>query len=169
MHSNFSFLKDEWDFLFKLAFEAEKNAKTAPVTSAFYSRLTLEQMVNWLFENEGFLTQPYQTTLSARMLEITFRQLVPVAIFNNIDYIRREGNIAAHQGKSSSKVSVASVRFLFRFLNWTTKMYSKVPPDIAEFDETVIPKVGAHEKTRHELKRLEEKNKEQIEIASRER
>ena len=169
MHSNFSFLKDEWDFLFKLAFEAEKNAKTAPVTSAFYSRLTLEQMVNWLFENEGFLTQPYQTTLSARMSEITFRQLVPVAIFNNIDYIRREGNIAAHQGKSSSKVSVASVRFLFRFLNWTTKMYSKVPPDIAEFDETVIPKVGAHEKTRHELKRLEEKNKEQIEIASRER
>ncbi len=167
--SNFHFLRDEWDFLYQSAVEAEQNAKTAPVTSAFYTRISLEKMVNWLYENEGYLSQPYQTNLAARMSESTFREIIPPSIYSNIDYIRREGNNAAHQGKSSAKVSVACVRFLYRFLSWTTKMYSEVPPVVAEFDEKIIPKVGAHEKTIFQLKQLEKKNKEQIELANRER
>ncbi len=169
MSSNFVFLKKEWTFLFDVAHEAEKNAKTAPVTSAIYARMSLEKMVNWLYENEGYLSQPYQTNLAARMSESTFREIIPPSIYNNIDYIRREGNNAAHQGKSSAKVSVACVRFLFRFLSWTAKMYSEAPPVVTEFDETIIPKVGAHEKTKSQLRQLEEKNKEQIELANRER
>ena len=106
MQSNFDFLNGEWDFLYNCAREAEQNAITAPVTSAFYSRLALEQMVNWLYENEGYLNQPYNTNLAARMGEQTFREIIPPSIYQNIDYIRREGNIAAHQGKSSHKVSV---------------------------------------------------------------
>ena len=101
MHrSNFHFLKQEWEFLFPLAKEAEQNAKTAPVTSAFYTRLTLEKMVNWLYENEGFLNQPYSTTLAARMQEQTFKELIPPSIYRDIDFIRREGNLAAHEGKA---------------------------------------------------------------------
>jgi type I restriction enzyme R subunit len=46
-NSNFHFLQNEWDFLFQSAVEAEQSAKTAPVTSAFYARLSLEKMVNW--------------------------------------------------------------------------------------------------------------------------
>ena len=49
--SNFHFLQNEWGFLYQPAVEAEQNAKTAPVTSAFYARLSLEKMVNWLYEN----------------------------------------------------------------------------------------------------------------------
>ncbi|WP_372935026.1 DEAD/DEAH box helicase family protein, partial [Mariniphaga sediminis] len=169
MRSNFDFLKQEWLFLYNSAREAEQNAITAPVTSAFYSRLALEQMVNWLYENEGYLNQPYNTNLAARMGEQTFREIIPPSIYQNIDYIRREGNIAAHQGKSSHKVSVPCVRFLFRFLTWTVKMYSENPPDIKDFDESFIPKVGAHEKAKVELKRLEKQNKEQIDAANRER
>jgi type I restriction enzyme, R subunit len=169
MRSNFDFLKQEWQFLYNAAREAEQHAVTAPVTSAFYSRLALEQMVNWLYENEGYLNQPYNTNLAARMGEQTFKEIIPPSIYQNIDYIRREGNIAAHQGKTSHKVSVPCVRFLFRFLSWTTKMYSENPPEIKEFDESFIPKVGSREKAKAELERLEQKNKEQIEAANRER
>jgi type I restriction enzyme R subunit len=169
MQSNFDFLKDEWNFLYNSAREAEKNAITAPVTSAFYSRLTLEKMVDWLYENEGYLNQPYNTNLAARMGEQTFREIIPPSIYQNIDYIRREGNIAAHQGKSSHKVSVPCVRFLFRFLSWTAKMYSENPPEIKDFDESFIPKVGSREKAKAELERLEQKNKEHIDAANRER
>ncbi|WP_430972972.1 DEAD/DEAH box helicase family protein [Sunxiuqinia rutila] len=169
MHSNFSFLQGEWDFLFRLALEAEKNAKTAPVTSVFYARLTLEKIVNWLYENEGYLNQPYQTNLAARMAEPTFVEIIPPTIYGNIDYIRKMGNIAAHQGKASPKISVACIRFLYRFLSWTAKMYSEAPPEVTEFDEEALPKVGAKEKTKHQLEQLEEKNKEQIELANRER
>src|SRR6056297_2389315 len=169
MRSNFDFLKQEWQFLYNATCEAEQHAVTAPVTSAFYARLALEQMVNWLYENEGYLNQPYNTNLAARMGEQTFKEIIPPSIYQNIDYIRREGNIAAHQGKTSHKVSVPCVRFLFRFLSWTTKMYSENPPEIREFDESFIPKIGSREKARSELQKLEQKHKEQIEVANRER
>lgn len=168
-NSNFHFLKSEWDFLYQPAFEAEQNAKTAPVTSAFYARLSLEKMVDWLFENEGYLNQPYNSNLAARLGEQTFKEIIPPSIYNDIDFIRREGNVAAHQGKSSTKVSVPCVRFLFRFLSWAVKMYSEIPPSVADFDESLIPEIGNREKSLAEIKRLEEENANQIEIANRER
>lgn len=167
--SNFHFLQNEWGFLYQSAVEAEQNAKTAPVTSAFYARLSLEKMVNWLYENEGYLNQPYNSNLAARLGEQTFKEIIPPSIYNDIDFIRREGNVAAHQGKSSTKVSIPCVRFLFRFLSWTVKMYSETPPPIAEFDESLIPEIGSQEKPLAEIKRLEEENTNQIEIANRER
>lgn len=168
-NSNFHFLQNEWDFLYQPAVEAEQNAKTAPVTSAFYARLSLEKMVNWLYENEGYLNQPYNSNLAARLGEQTFKEIIPPSIYNDIDFIRREGNAAAHQGKSSTKVSIPCVRFLFRFLSWTVKMYSETPPPIGEFDESLIPEIGSQEKSLIEIKRLEEENTNQIEIANRER
>lgn len=168
-NSNFHFLQNEWDFLFQSAVEAEQSAKTAPVTSAFYARLSLEKMVNWLYENEGCLNQPYNSNLAARLGEQSFKEIIPPSIYRDIDFIRREGNLAAHQGKSSSKVSVPCVRFLFRFLSWTVKMYSETPPEIAAFDESLIPEIGNQEKSQAEIKRLEDENTGQIEIANRER
>ncbi len=168
-NSNFHFLQNEWDFLYQPAVEAERNAKTAPVTSAFYARLSLEKMISWLYENEGYLNQPYNSNLAARMAEQTFKEIIPPSIYNDIDFIRREGNTAAHQGKSSTKVSVPCVRFLYRFLSWSVKMYSETPPQIAEFDESLIPKIGSQEKSIAEIRRLEEENTNQIEIANRER
>ncbi|MCF8363710.1 MAG: DEAD/DEAH box helicase family protein [Prolixibacteraceae bacterium] len=90
-------------------------------------------------------------------------------IYNDIDYIRREGNIAAHQGKSTSKVAVPATRFLYRFLVWFAKMYSEQPPIIEVFNESYIPKIGVKEKTLNQLHRLEAENREQILEAKAER
>ncbi|PWE00492.1 DEAD/DEAH box helicase family protein [Marinilabilia rubra] len=169
MPSNFLFLRDEWPALMKQAIEAEKSAITAPVTAAFYARLCLESTVNWLYENEEYLNQPYQTKLAARMAEPSFREIIPPSVFSNIEYIRKQGNNAVHNGKTDRKVSMATVRFLFRFLSWTAKMYSETPPEIGDFDESVIPKVGAKEKSLRELKQMEEQLSQQIEVAADER
>ncbi|MCW3808064.1 DEAD/DEAH box helicase family protein [Plebeiibacterium marinum] len=169
MQSNFLFLQSEWNDIYIRAIEVEKNAITAPITSAFYARLCLERMVHWLYENEGYLKQPYQTKLAARMAEPTFKEIIPPSIYNNLDYIRKQGNIAAHGGKIDRKASLACLRFLFRFLSWTSKMYSEVPPEIVEFNEDLIPKVGASEKSKHELKKAEKKLSEQINLANDER
>lgn len=158
MQSNFSFLKGEWPGLMEHAIEAEKAAITAPVTAAFYARLCLETMVNWLYENESYLDQPYQTNLAARMAERTFQEIIPPSIYNNLQLIKKHGNNAAHNGRLDRKASMASVRLLFRFLSWTAKMYSQTPPIISDFDENLIPKVGAQEKSVHELKKAEAKS-----------
>lgn len=169
MHSNFLFLRDEWPSLMKQAIEAEKSAITAPVTAAFYARLCLESTVNWLYENEEYLNQPYQTKLAARMAEPSFREIIPPSVFSNIEYIRKQGNNAVHNGKIDREVSMAAVRFLYRFLSWTAKMYSEKPPEIGAFDESFIPKAGAKEKSLRELKQMEERLSRQIEMAGEER
>lgn len=169
MNSNFNFLKEEWGFLHESAAQAEKNAKTEPITSAFYSRLCLEQCVLWLYENEKSLNEPYSTTLSARLSEISFKILIPPSLYSHLNYIRIEGNNAAHGRKINHRVSIASIKFLFQFLSWVTQMYSENKPEISDFNEEIIPKIGTAGKTLHELKKLQEEFSDQVNIASAER
>ncbi|MGD9993959.1 MAG: DEAD/DEAH box helicase family protein [Salinivirgaceae bacterium] len=169
MNSNFDFLKAEWSFLYNWAKEAEQHAITAPVTSAFYARLCLEETVKWLYENESSLSEPYNTNLSARMGEQSFRELIPPGIYENINYIRKEGNNAAHGRKINHRISIASVKFLFRFVSWVVKMYSNIPPEIADFNESVIPKLGSREKSLAELSQIQNQLSEQVKLAADER
>jgi len=157
MNSNFNFLLNEWDFLTEDAYEAEKNVKSAPITSAFYCRICLEKTINWLYENEQYLSEPYQTTLSARMAEPTFKEIIPPSIYREIHSIRKEGNNAAHGKKIPVQASMASLKFLYRFLSWITKMYSENPADISAFDENLIEKSRELEKNTEELNKLNEK------------
>ena len=73
------------------------------------------------------------------------------------------------EGKASANVSVPGVRFLFRFLSWTSQMYSQFPPEISDFDESLIPKVGFREKSLSEIQRLEKLHADQIGLANQER
>ncbi len=153
--SNFSFLQTEWSFLMQTALEAEKNVESAPITSAFYSRLTLEKTINWLYENEGYLQDPYQSNLSARMAESSFKEIIPPSIYRELHNIRKEGNNAVHGRKIPKQASLASLHFLFRFLSWFAKMYSEAPPEIAPFNEGLLVDERSVEKDQQELDKLQ--------------
>ena len=167
--SNFLFLKREWSFVLDEVLEAEKSVKSAPVTSAFYSRLCLEKTINWLYENEEYLNEPYQTSLSARMAEQTFKEIIPPSIYREIHTIRKEGNNAAHGKKIPVQASMASLRFLFRFLSWTTKMYSENPPEIQDFNEDFIEDTSNQEKSTDELIKMQTLLSEAHDAALKER
>lgn len=170
LSTNFGFISQEWSFLSETVLQAEKNVKSAPVTSAFYSRLCLEQTINWLFENEQYLNEPYQTTLSARMAEQTFKEIIPPSIYREIQSIRKEGNNAVHGRKIPVQASMASLRFLFRFLSWIIKMYSENPPAvIPEFDESILIDEIVAEKNTEELSNLQEKLSDAHDNAQKER
>jgi type I restriction enzyme R subunit len=72
--SNFTFLKIDWPELYETAREAEQNVNSAPRTSCFYSRRSLERAVKWLFANDSYLKQPYADNLPALIHEPTFRE-----------------------------------------------------------------------------------------------
>jgi len=165
MTSNFTFIQSLWPELFKNAREAEKFAHAAPVTSAFYSRLTLEMAVNWLYENDYYLEEPYNKSLSSLMTQPSFRSLIPSDIYNDLNYIRKTGNNAVHGKKISRSTSYPALNFLFRFLVWFANKYSTDPPGGLKFDQELIPKEGQGTKTLGELKRLQEEfedNKEEL-------
>jgi len=57
--SNFTFLQSDWPELYETAREAEQNVNSAPRTSCFYARRSLERAVKWLYANDSYLKQPY--------------------------------------------------------------------------------------------------------------
>jgi len=57
--SNFTYLTTDWPDLYATAFEAEKNVNSAPRTSCFYTRRSLEIAVKWLYANDSYLKKPY--------------------------------------------------------------------------------------------------------------
>lgn len=62
--SNFTFLQQDWPELYKTSREAEQNVNSAPRTSCFYARRSLERAVKWLYANDSYLKQPYADNLA---------------------------------------------------------------------------------------------------------
>ena len=77
--SNFTFLKTDWAELYETAREAEQNVNSAPRTSCFYARRSLERAVKWLYANDSYLKQPYADNLAALIHEpIFWENLEPI-------------------------------------------------------------------------------------------
>jgi hypothetical protein len=57
--SNVTFLQQDWPELYETAREAEQNVNSAPRTSCFYARRSLERAVKWLYANDSYLKQTY--------------------------------------------------------------------------------------------------------------
>jgi type I restriction enzyme R subunit len=85
--SNFNFLQNQFSEVFESAFKAEENAYKDPRISCFYSRLSLERAVKWLYKNEPYLQLPYDDNLSALIHEQTFRDNIDPQIFPKIKTI----------------------------------------------------------------------------------
>lgn len=75
MRSNFEFLKDRFEEYFKLAVESEVNVKSKPRTSAFYARLTMEELVKWIYKYDSSLSHvdTDKKTLEALMYNESFK------------------------------------------------------------------------------------------------
>lgn len=100
--SNFTFLNTDWPELFETACEAEQNVNSAPRTSCFYARRSLERAVKWLYTNDSYLKQPYADNLAALIHEPTFRENLEPCLFPKILTIQKIGNLAVHSDKPIS-------------------------------------------------------------------
>jgi type I restriction enzyme R subunit len=84
--SNFTYLKTNWPDLYATTREAEQNVNSAPRTSCFYTRRSLEIAVKWLYANDSYLKKPYADNLTALIHEPTFRE--------NLEFIQPYNSIA---------------------------------------------------------------------------
>ena len=150
--TNFQFLANNFQGLYKEAVDAEKHTLTAPKYAALLCRVVLEKAVRWMYDNDPELTAPYDDKLSALIHEQCFREMLSQNMFREIDLIRLNGNNAAHGKAVSKNESLVSLKALFRFLSFFSKSYSETNPEIAPFDETRIPDGTENEKTLKELK-----------------
>ncbi|MCM2357388.1 MAG: DEAD/DEAH box helicase family protein [Geobacteraceae bacterium] len=140
--SNFTFLNTNWPDLFETAREAEQNVNSAPRTSCFYARRSLERAVKWLYANDSYLKQPYADNLAALIHEPTFRENLEPCLFPKILTIQKIGNLAVHSDKPiSSSDSLHTLKELFHVLYWLARSYSPNAAAIGKplFDISKIP------------------------------
>jgi len=166
MVSNFTFLQVEWQELHQHATEAETFVMSSTRTSAFYSRLAMETAVRWMYDHDSSLQKPYDTSLVALLNEQSFVNVLPPNTAQNLHYIRKVGNDAAHASISrapSEQQALSSLKMLYGFLSFFSYAYSEHRQPIPPFSEANIPTTPVAGKSLEEIQALQEEYQTQVE------
>jgi len=156
--SNFSFLQQEFFSICDSATKAESYLNTDARAACWYARMTLEQIVDWLYRYDKNYSS-YDTSLGARVHDPCFKLNAGEAIFTKATVVIGIGNRAAH-GKAAKKAeSVTAVTELFHIAYWLARTYGEKarPSPSLQFSEALIPQATPQaEVTLEQLKKQEE-------------
>ena len=126
--TNFDFLKKEpqFDSFAEVAISAEKILHIDMEASVINCRRAMEFAIKWMYSVDGALFMPYQDTLVSLMSTEEFRDIVDPDLWRRLDFIRRVGNNAAHNGK---KITLDQAKLclenLYIFLDFVAYCYAK--------------------------------------------
>ena len=155
MTSNFSFLQQEFEPLLHTAQRAELHVHADPMYCAILCRKSLEEFIKWLYDHDEDLEIPPDTTLNSLMHEQSFKNLVPTALFRNINLIRKIGNNAVHSNQRTEKRdAIASLKILHDFGLWVVRLYSRGQTPVIAFEESILPTGEPVERTRLQMQEL---------------
>ena len=126
--TNFDFLKKEpqFDPFANVAISAEKILHIDMEASVINCRRAMEFAIKWMYSVDRSLVMPYQDTLVSLMSTEEFRDIVDPDLWRRLDFIRRVGNNAAHNGK---KITLDQAKLclenLYIFLDFVAYCYAK--------------------------------------------
>ncbi len=156
--SNFSFLQQEFFAICDSATKAESYLNTDARAACWYARMTLEQIVDWLYRYDKNYSS-YDTSLGARVHDACFKLNAGENIFTKATVVIGIGNRAAH-GKAAKKAeAVIAVTELFHIAYWLARTYGDKarPSPSLQFNEALIPQAKQHDAiTLEQLKNHEE-------------
>jgi type I restriction enzyme R subunit len=164
--SNFSFLQQEFFAICDSAKKAESYLNTDARASCWYARMTLEQIVDWLYKSDKSFAC-YDTSLGARVHDPSFKSHVGEVIFTKATVIISIGNRAAHAKSSKQTDAMQAITELFHVSYWLARTYGhKARPNPSlQFAESLVPKAIKHDAvTLEQLK----KHEEQLKTATKE-
>ncbi len=157
MHSNFHFLKTEFPAFFQRAEKAEQLVITDPRTSLVYSRMALEEAINWMYANDGELEMPFDTSLNSLMLHQDFKEQFNHKLYNELHLVRKAGNLASHNRPVNDVDSHQAIETLFYFAKWFAKSYAQETIDVPGlFDFELLPKEGANALSKKQIQQLQQ-------------
>lgn len=128
---NFDFVSSEWPEIADNARRAEAALVTDPIAACVYARRAVELVVTCIYELEALPT-PYKDDLSARMNAGPFKALVPRAVGDKLNLVRRYGNDAAHPKLRTLRAgdAQACLEELFHVLVWFGLHYTTSPQNV---------------------------------------
>lgn len=138
--TNFDFLKKEpqFDSFADVAISAEKILNIDMGASVMNCRRAMEFAVKWMYSVDKSLIMPYQDSLVSLINTEEFRDIVDRDLWKRMDFIRKLGNSAAHNGK---KITLDKARLclenLYYFLDFVAYCYGEDYEE-GQFDWQVI-------------------------------
>lgn len=156
--SNFEFIRAKWPTLYRKLRRAESRARTEPISSASYSRLTLEHCMHLIYDLEN-IELPEDFDLFELMRTKEIKALIHPDHLVGLHIVRKIGNSAAHYGRNvSSDHAIMSLRYLFSFLKWFAYMYNNNCPELPPvFDKNRVP----FKSPQNKIQSLKEEHKEE--------
>jgi len=157
--SNFAFLQKEWFSICDSATKAESYLNFDTRAACWYARMTLEQIVDWLYRYDPNY-KSYEPSLGARVHDPCFRANAGENIFTKATVIMSIGNRAAHGKAAKQAEAYTAIQELFHVAYWLARTYGdKARPDPSlQFDEELIPVVKKQDTiSAEQLRSIEEK------------
>ena len=126
--SNFAFLQSiAWPKMHADCTRAESYATSDPRSACFYSRRTVEHLVDYLYSVLA-LPIPYKNDLAAKINDPKFKSKVGVGIATKLNLIRKLGNTAVHDAQPiSPRAALDALRELHHVMLWAAFRYSTKP------------------------------------------
>ena len=125
--TNFDYLKTEPKFseFADTAVAAERIYAIDPSASVVNCRRAMEYAVKWMYSVDGSLVMPWDDKLVSLMNTDEFRDIVDSDVLQRMDFIRRIGNIAAHEGKKITRDQAQlCLQHLFSFMDFVAYCYA---------------------------------------------
>ena len=138
--SNFIFLQKEWFSICDSATKAEGYLNSDTRAACWYARMTLEQIVDWLYRYDPNY-KSYEPSLGARVHDPCFRANAGENIFTKATVIMSIGNRAAHGKAAKQAEAYTAIQELFHIAYWLARTYGdKARPEPSlQFNEKLIP------------------------------
>jgi type I restriction enzyme R subunit len=143
--SNFSFLQQEFFAIHDSAKKAESYLTTDARAACWYARMTLEQIVDWLYRYDKNYSC-YDTSLGARVHDPCFKLNAGEAIFTKATVVIGIGNRAAHGKAARATDATTAVTELFHISYWLAHTYGEKarPSPSLQFDLALVPQATQH-------------------------
>ena len=142
--ANFSFLKQEFPHVAESASLAECHVYGDPRASCLHARHALERLVKRVYKVDKSLSPPKVQNLDSYIGEPAFRELVPDAVWQKAEFVRKAGNVAVHGNKTPSPETALDVlQELYHVVYWAGRTYLRKGAERlqgAAFDESLVPK-----------------------------
>ncbi|MBT2685313.1 DEAD/DEAH box helicase family protein [Bacillus sp. ISL-37] len=161
--SNFEFMNSLWPELANTLKLAERYLYSDPNASLFKMRSSAEQLLDLVLVTIG---QKTDSKLSQyEKLELLKKSNENTAILNLFDYIRRMGNMAAHENYNSQNAAKKSLENIFRITCWVfvrvTGDYNALPIEF-QLPEKSSNASTENQQSKEELERIKKEYEKEI-------
>ena len=126
--TNFDFLLSVPDFVpfGEVAVAAEKIYSIDPAACVLNCRRAMEFAVKWMYSVDSALSMPWDDKLISLLSTEDFRNIVDTNLMRRLEYIRKTGNFAAHDGKKITKEqAMLCLQNLWVFMDFVACCYSR--------------------------------------------